>query len=187
VCSSDLIQRCSDVADWLGPRAARLGLTQYATGAEVARELMAPGFPLVAELSGVVGGVAEAGAGCGALGLSLGVLCPTIEIALIDRRRRAAGFIDLVIRRFAIANARAVCDDLRGHAGRYDLVVARAVAPGAEFLGELSLLHRENGRVALIEAGEARCAPAGLERSAAMPTAIEGLRVDIYEAVTHER
>lgn len=73
------IQTCSHVADWVGPRAARLGLTQYTSGAKVALELMAPGFPLVAELSGGFAGVAEVGAGCGALGLALAVLCPTVE------------------------------------------------------------------------------------------------------------
>lgn len=178
----ECIDKCAAIAEWLGPRAARLGLTQFVSGAEVALQLMTPGFPLVRGLSGSRARMAEIGAGSGALGLGLAALCPTVEVTLLDRRTRAAGFIELCIRRFGLRNATAVCDDLREHRMTYDWVIARALAPGAALVSDLWALCGASGRIAVIGMGEARCAPAGLRRSEVLPTAIEQLRVDVYEA-----
>ncbi len=181
VAPEEAISRCADIAVWLGPKATRLGLTQFACGDDVALELMAPGFPLIPLFASEEVRLAEAGAGSGALGLALAVLCPTLGVTLIDRRHRAAGFIELAIRRFDVANAMAACCDLRGHGTTYDWVVARALAPGSSLLSELWVLCEPDGRIALIESGDVRRAPAGLRRSFVLPTAVEGLRVNVYE------
>jgi len=179
---TELVGRCGDIADWLGPRAAQLGLTQYRRGADVALQLMAPVVPLAAVLASGDKRVAEVGAGSGALGLALAAVCPTVHVTLIDRRRRAAGFIDLAIRRFGIVNAAAVCDDFRSHTGAYDWVVARALAPGSAVLARLWRLCGPGGHIGLIESDYVRRAPAGLRRSSVFTTAIEGLRMNVYEA-----
>ena len=187
VAPEEAISRCADIAVWLGPRAARLGLTQFAGGPDVARELMTPAFPLIAAFSVDVARVAEVGAGSGALGLAVAVLCPTVDVTLIDRRRRATGFIELAIRRFGLTNATAACDDVRSHDVRHDWVVARAVAPGDAILSDLWAICNEGGRIALMETGGVRRAPAGLRRTSVFPTAVEGLRVHVYEAESATR
>jgi len=148
------LDACAALADWLAPAAAKLGLTQFDTGAALAANLIGPGLYLLPHIGEASRSLAEIGPGSGALGLSIAMLRPDLGVDLLDRRKRVCDFIDLVARRFRIANCRTVCIDMRdvpADGPKYDLIVARAVAPAEQLFGYLSGWLSANGRIALLQ------------------------------------
>ncbi len=176
------LQACSQLADWLAPAAAKLGLTQYDTGPAVMAKLMAPGLYLVRHMGDTLGRIAEIGPGSGALGLGLSMLLPAADVTLLDRRRRVCAFLDLAIKRFELSNCHTLCVDMRGptDGSHYDLVVARAVASSAELFTVLPQFLAADGAIALFQAARPPEFPPELSQVAHIATNLPELWLDIY-------
>jgi len=148
------LDACAALADWLAPAAAKLGLTQFDTAAALAANLIGPGLYLLPHIGQASRSLAEIGPGSGALGLSIAMLRPDLGVDLLDRRKRVCDFLDLAARRFRIANCRTICVDMRevpADGPKYDLIVARAVAPPEQLFAYLSDLLSANGRIAVFQ------------------------------------
>ena len=177
------IGTCAELAEWLAPAAAKLGLTQFADPGELAVNLMGPGVCLTAHLGDRCRSVADIGAGNGALGLTIALLRPEVAVSLLDRRQRVCHFIDLAASRFNLSNCSTVCADMRAtdrDSEKYDVVAARAVASGSELLGHLVPLVAAGGRVAAIGTSALRLAPPGLVQEVHQATNVAELWLDIY-------
>ncbi len=182
------LEACGELAVWLAPAAAKLGLTQFADPGELAENLMGPGVCLTAHLGDECRSVADIGAGSGALGLTVGLLRPEVSVSLVDRRKRVCDFTELAARRFGLGNCSSVCADMRAAGsggGEYDVVVARAVASGSELLEELVRLVAPGGRVAVLGTRARELVPPVLVQEVHEATNLAGLWLDIYRVAQY--
>jgi 16S rRNA (guanine527-N7)-methyltransferase len=178
-------ERLDALATWLAERGLPLGLTNYPSPRRVAEHHLSPilavfglpDFPRSGE-------ALDLGAGGGALGLALALLCPELNVLLADRRRRSALFITLTIARLGIGNARSeqVEAVTLGNecAGRFDAVGFRALAPAPEALQMSAPLLSEQGQIVAWHQSEDPGylnPPPGWERSATIATSLPGLSV----------
>ena len=125
------------------------------------------------------------GAGSGAVGLSLAVLRPDLEVILADRRARVIQFADLSIARLRLSNCSSLKIDLgnppvqwRANCGT---VLIRAFGPTAEALEHAQRLVRPGGSVALWHQPPAPAPPAPLRQALSLETDISSLAITIYE------
>jgi len=177
------LDACATLADWLAPAAAKLGLTQFDTGADLAANLIGPALYLLPHIGDESRSLAEIGPGSGALGLSIAMLRPDLGVDLLDRRKRVCDFLDITARRFRIANCRIVCVDMRdvpADGPKYDLIVARAVAPAEQLFGYLSDVLSANGRIAVLQTESQSAADRELCHLAHEATNLPELWLDIY-------
>jgi 16S rRNA (guanine527-N7)-methyltransferase len=75
--------------------------------------------------------IADLGAGAGFPGVALAVALPAAEVSLIDSQRRKCKFLEGMLARVGVENARAVCarvEEWSDGASANDVVVARALA-----------------------------------------------------------
>jgi 16S rRNA (guanine527-N7)-methyltransferase len=96
--------------------------------------------------------VADVGSGAGFPGLPLAIVLEHAQLDLVESTGRKCRFIERAIDALDQRNARAICaraeDWARaGGAGRYDLVLARAVGPLATLVEYASPLLHEGGRL----------------------------------------
>ena len=178
------LDACAALADWLAPAAGKLGLTQFDTGVELAANLIGPGLYLLPHIGDAACSLAEIGPGSGALGLSIAMLRPDLAVDLLDRRKRVCDFLDIAARRFRIANCRSVCVDMRdvpADGPKYDLVVARAVAPAEQLFGHLSDFLSVNGRIAVLQIENQSAADQEFCHLAHEATNLPELWLDIYQ------
>jgi 16S rRNA G527 N7-methylase RsmG len=125
----------AEFAAWAGPAAARIGLTQYPDALAFLNGLI---VPTLAALSTDVAPrlsspVLDLGTGSGAIGITVALLRPDLEVTLADRRSRVVQFVDICRSRLALPNCHAVLTDLSdtnslsGH--RFGTVLVRAFGP----------------------------------------------------------
>jgi 16S rRNA (guanine527-N7)-methyltransferase len=96
--------------------------------------------------------IVDIGSGAGFPGLPLAVAFEDAAVDLLESTGRKCAFLSRTIDRLDLQNARAVCARAEDWArtdgaGRYDLAVARAVAPLATLVEYASPLLREGGRL----------------------------------------
>ncbi|MBO4871991.1 MAG: 16S rRNA (guanine(527)-N(7))-methyltransferase RsmG [Lachnospiraceae bacterium] len=90
--------------------------------------------PLGKEILGTEGRLADIGTGAGFPGIPLKILCPDLEIVLMDSLKKRIGFLETVIDELSLKGIRAVhgrAEDLartKEFREQFDLVTARAVA-----------------------------------------------------------
>ena len=90
--------------------------------------------PLGKEILGSEGRLADIGSGAGFPGIPLKILCPDLNIVLMDSLKKRIGFLETVIEELSLKGIRAVhgrAEDLaknKDYRERFDLVTARAVA-----------------------------------------------------------
>jgi 16S rRNA (guanine527-N7)-methyltransferase len=115
----------------------RLSLTTAATGALVVRRHIIDSFSLVSRLRPGVR-LADIGSGAGFPGMALAIACPFAHITLVESRRKRANFLREVARRAGLQNVAVVearAESLSaGPDELFDIVVARALGPLADFL-----------------------------------------------------
>jgi 16S rRNA (guanine(527)-N(7))-methyltransferase RsmG len=75
------------------------------------------------------GVVADLGSGAGLPGVPLAVLRSDRPFALVDRRRKAAGFLDLVTEELGLTNVRVLEQQVEAVRLQADVCLARALAP----------------------------------------------------------
>lgn len=178
-------ERLTALATWIAERGLPLGLTNYPSSERVAEHHLAP-ILAVARLPGFPPGgrVLDLGAGGGALGLTLAVLYPSLNVLLADRRRRSATFINLAIARIGIHNAQARQVEAgllaKTCPGQFEMVGVRALAHAPEVLRLCAPLLSASGWVAAWHQSEDAAflnPPSGWERTATRETALAGLSV----------
>ena len=182
-----LAERLEELATWLAERGLPLGLTNYPSPQRIAEHHMAPTLALFRLPEFPHSGQAlDLGAGGGALGLTIALLCPQLGVLLADRRRRSASFISVTIARLGIGNARAVQVEATALAkecgGQFDVVGFRALAPAPEALRLSVPLLGAQGFVAAWHQSEDRGylnPTPGWERTATVATSLPGLSVSL--------
>jgi len=146
------------VAAWSG----RLRLTAARAGAQAAEILVLRDLSVLRHLP-ETGMFADLGSGAGVPGIPIAVTHPRARVLLVEASRKRAGFLQIVLRDLALANAEVLnaraeaLGRLPEHRGRYDAVTARAVAP-LRVLVEYALPLLRLGGVALFPKGESAAA-----------------------------
>jgi len=186
--SPDQKECITELAQWLADGAPPLKLSKYADLPSVLSYAIAPALvlPDLIELS-QVNRVVDLGAGSGALGLTLSIIRPGWEVTLIERRSKAATFLEWTIRRFGLENVRvrhenAAVGTTEG-AAPYDLVCLRAVASAQRALQLAGSLAGFGGHVvAWHKAEDEGFHPphSPLRYVATTPTVIPGLVASLY-------
>jgi 16S rRNA (guanine527-N7)-methyltransferase len=90
----------------------------------------------------------DLGSGAGLPGLVVAVACPSVEVALVEPRRRRAAFLELAIERLNTRNARVLALRAEDVSAQMDLCLARALAPLAQSWKLAQPLLRSGGRLA---------------------------------------
>ena len=130
----------------------RINLTGARDVPELVDDHLADALPLLAHLPAGAGALVDVGSGAGLPGVVLAVLRPDLDVTLLEPVTKKRHFLAHVIRRLVLARARALPERLEDHleasgAGAYDVAVARAVWPPAEWLERARPLLRRGGRI----------------------------------------
>lgn len=182
----DRLASLAEALAWLGPAAYQIGLTNYATLPEFVTNLVAPVFPLLTpSLAPVLlSPTLDFGAGSGAVGLSLAILQPDLQVVLADRRVRVLQFIDLALSRLRISNGRTLRIDLADPPADWQAacgtVLIRAFGPTETALAHASRLTRPDGTIALWHQPPPPPPPAPLRQAETLPTGVPALALTIY-------
>lgn len=75
---------------------------------------------------------ADLGSGAGLPGIVVATVLPELRVALVERRRRRAGFLELAVERLGLENVEIVVAELDRLDLRVDLCFARALAPPSD-------------------------------------------------------
>lgn len=183
-----LAERLAEYASWAAPMAAKLNLTRYGSPAEFAAKLILPSLTLLsASLSPYMGeSMLDFGAGCGAVGLTIAVLRPDVQVVLADRRARVVQFVDICRARLGLSNCRAVLTDLAqgppDAAAAHDIVAVRAFSPVAGVLELSSRWKTPDGCVAMWHQPPPPLPSPGLRRIVTVETTVTDLQLTIYTA-----
>lgn len=133
----------------LAPAAARIGLTKYSSPDAVLDRLIVPAVGALVWLNADTPlRVVEVGAGAGAMGMTLAILCPRWRVTLVDRREKACRFAEVVLLRLGLDNAGVLQTDAREVmplSDRFDATLFRAVASPLEDLAIASGWLRPSG------------------------------------------
>jgi 16S rRNA (guanine527-N7)-methyltransferase len=121
------------------------------------------------------GAVADVGSGAGLPGLVWGVARPDLQVVLLEPRQKRAAFAERAALQLRIPNVRV--DALRAeeacgrpeYAGKFDVVVARAVAAPAAVLRMARGLLKEGGTLAVPVRPQARVSPPFRELARQVP------------------
>jgi 16S rRNA (guanine527-N7)-methyltransferase len=97
---------------------------------------------LVASLSPAPGAVLDVGSGVGLPGIPLALALPGARVLLVERRRRRASFLRIVVAQLALGNASVFAGDVRAlREPCVDVVTAQAVASLGEVYRLTEALH----------------------------------------------
>jgi len=138
---------------------AEAGLTAIESAEGFYVKHVADSLSLLRALPGAIEGassVADVGAGAGLPGVVLAVALPGITLTAVESNRRKAAFVALATKELGLGGrvevvarrSRELGHDPR-YARRFDLVVARAVAPSAKLIRDCRLLIADGGSAAL--------------------------------------
>lgn len=107
---------------------------------------LAPYLPLV-------GTLADVGSGAGLPGVVIAMMCPSLDVTLIEPMERRTVWLDEVVSHFNLANVtvrRGRADEFHG-AFEFDVVTARAVAALSKLAGWTLPLVRRGGELVLLK------------------------------------
>ena len=177
---------CAAVA-WLGPVAHQMGLTNYSDVQEFTSNLVAPTLPLLRAPfeDHLFSPALDFGAGSGAVGLTLAILRPDLEVVLADRRARVIQFLDLAAHRLHLANCQMLSADLAAPPTEWlqacGTVLIRAFGPTPVALKHAAQLVRPGGSIALWHQPPPPPAPAELRQGLTLMTSVPALALTIYD------
>ncbi|MCE5237043.1 class I SAM-dependent methyltransferase [bacterium] len=185
----DRLGALTSLLSWLAPASHHIGLTKYADPLSLAQNLVAPAIQLLSpSLRPHLSSPAlDFGAGCGAVGLSLGCMWPELEVVLADRRQRVVQFLDIAIRRHGLSNCTSLLVDLHrppeAMQGRFGTVLIRAFGPAEPSLASSADWARPGGTVALWRQPGACPTPDGLNALRTDRTDVPSLVLTLYQRV----
>lgn len=96
--------------------------------------------------------VVDLGSGAGLPGIPIAIARPDLTVVLAEARRARVALLELVVERLGLANTRVVggrAEDLSERAQRFDVALARALAPPDRAWAVAARLLTENGRLLL--------------------------------------
>jgi len=135
-------------AAWLARASGASGLSQYRDPDDALLHAMGPALTYFAFPEAPGGGtMADIGAGNGAIGATIGLFAPEMQIRLVDRARRAYTTAELLVARLKLPNVKPVLADASRLGRHYDVVVFRALAPAVEALPLAATLVDDGGFV----------------------------------------
>ncbi len=106
----------------------------------------------------------DLGSGAGFPGIMLAARFPEAQVTLVERRQKRAAFLEEVVARAGLANARVFLGDSADlDLAAWDGVVSRAYKPPPDYLADAIELLVPGGVAVLLTAGEAPAPPPGLE------------------------
>lgn len=172
-------------AQWLASGARARGLSQYEEPEAALMRAMAPALAFFAfDERPRQGLVADLGAGNGALGATIALLDPDIEVVLIDRAQRAHTMCEILIARMRLDNARVLLADLDTRpVERYDGLVFRALAAAGSALDLARAATRAEGFIGAYHAhddADYLCPHEALQVIATVRTAVPDLVLTGY-------
>jgi len=174
-----------NIAKWIAPASAKLGLTRHADLDSFVENLVQPALFLLPHIPSSATNIGEVGPGSGAAGLTLAALRPDLDVHLIDRRARVCSFLDIAANRFALTNCHISWWDFvhpPDNIVPFDLLTARAVAPMGELLASLPALVAVAGRICLFHnISDLPGPPPDLTRIANDVTNLPTLQLAVYE------
>jgi 16S rRNA (guanine527-N7)-methyltransferase len=115
--------------DLLRTRAAELGLIGSGESRRIRDRHILDSMRGLSCLGIGKGQVVDMGSGGGLPGIPLAIADPTRPITLVDRRRKATAFLELVVEELSLANVRVVFGQLEALQDEADVCLARALAP----------------------------------------------------------
>src|SRR5262245_17499165 len=89
----------------------------------------------------------DLGSGAGLPGGVVAIACPGLRVALVERRRNRAAFLELVVEELRLLNATVVAKGSEGLSEPVDLAFARALAPPQQAWALAEPLLRPGGRL----------------------------------------
>jgi len=193
--TSEQIDRAVRVSMWLADLARASGISGYRSPVESLERGIGPAFAYLGFVAAPrTGKVGDLGAGNGALGAGLAILAPGLEVALLDRAKRAFTACELLVGRSRLPNLKAVLMDAGAAgdaAGTYDAIIFRALARGRSALELAAPLVREGGFIGAYhqdgdqdfsdDGGEGP--QNGLKRLGSRETLVGGLRLTGFRAL----
>ena len=93
------------------------------------------------------GSAADLGSGAGLPGVVVAIALPGLEMHLVERRPRRAGFLEWVVEELDLPNARVVAGPVERMSTRVDLALARAFAPLGQAWSQALAILRPEGRL----------------------------------------
>lgn len=106
----------------------------------------------------------DLGSGAGFPGVMLAARWPDAQVTLVERRQKRAVFLEEVVAKAGLANARVLQGDTDAlPRAAWDGVVSRAYKPPPAYLADAIELLVPGGVAVLLTAGEAPAPPPGLE------------------------
>lgn len=166
------------------------GLSGYREPEEALLRAISPAFAYLRwEEAPREGLLADLGAGAGALGAGIAILCPGLEVHLVDRAQRAFTVCELLAARLELGNLHAVwlaAGEGAGERLRYDAVVFRALARGPKALQLALSITSERAFIGAYHRAAdpwynaAQDTGVGIRRLGTVPTPVEGLAMTGY-------
>ncbi len=183
-------QLLDKLTDWVAQRAALVGLSKYDSPEAVRERLIAPALAIfdVVDLTSLRSCV-DIGAGTGALGITLAIAIPHLQVDLVDRSERAIRFMELLTRHLDLTNAQTILVEAERLAqqrpNHYDLICIRALTDGQEALALAARLCRSGGYITAWHQPTDPAYVAGslpLERVGVAATGLRGLSVSAFRS-----
>ena len=126
--------------------------------------------------------VVDVGSGAGLPGIPLAVLRPDLQVTLLEPLLRRVTFLTETVTDLGLADrVRVVRGRAEGHAGQYDVVVARALAPLSRLVQWCAPLRRPSGVILALKGRSAADEIAG----AGPVLAQSGLAVELLTVSAH--
>lgn len=136
--TAERLATIEQAACWLARLAQTSGVSAYDSPADALLRGMTPGLAYFKFAAAPhAGRLADLGAGAGALGATIAILAPRLQVHLLDRAERAVTACELLVSELGMPNLQARRVDVDRHEAfepRYEAVAFRAIAPGKKAL-----------------------------------------------------
>lgn len=132
VVTQEVAERLLAFEELLRERALPAGLIARGDAARLRERHILDSLRAVAAVEPTDRTAADLGSGAGLPGVVVAAARPELRVALVERRRGRAAFLELAVERLSLGNVEVVAADIQQVDLRVDLCFARALAPLSE-------------------------------------------------------